>query len=138
MFSHQLWIITYVTTHALLGLFRLIGFAFPSFDGAGAVSGFILGVSSFSTLPIPLDQHFAYTQGFFVAQHHYHWVFDPCVTIQAMDRMVAIRKLSSPDVVAVSVADHMLTLLSPCSSILSTTRLKQHLETSSRVLNWHV
>jgi ATP-binding cassette subfamily G (WHITE) protein 2 (SNQ2) len=39
-----LWIVTYVTTHSLLGFFRMIGFSFSSFQGAGAVSGLALGL----------------------------------------------------------------------------------------------
>jgi ATP-binding cassette subfamily G (WHITE) protein 2 (SNQ2) len=39
-----LWIITYVTTLALLGFFRAIGFSFSSFDGASQVSGLAVGL----------------------------------------------------------------------------------------------
>ncbi|CED83351.1 abc transporter [Phaffia rhodozyma] len=39
-----LWIITYVTTLALLGFFRAIGFNFSTFDGASQVSGLAVGL----------------------------------------------------------------------------------------------
>lgn len=40
----SLWIITYVTTLALLGFFRLIGFSFSTFEGASGVSGISIGL----------------------------------------------------------------------------------------------
>lgn len=36
-----LWIVTYVTTHSLLGFFRMVGFSFNSFQASGAVSGYV-------------------------------------------------------------------------------------------------
>jgi ATP-binding cassette subfamily G (WHITE) protein 2 (SNQ2) len=39
-----LWVLTYVTTHALLGFFRMVGFGFSSFQASGAVSGLSLGL----------------------------------------------------------------------------------------------
>lgn len=39
-----LWIVTYVTTHSLLGFFRMVGFGFSSFQASGAISGLALGL----------------------------------------------------------------------------------------------